>query len=122
MIRSGFDRAVRSVLRGSIVAALVFAAACDEGADAPENASRAATCRKLMVHILQITPRPGSDRPEADPARIQQLAAGIPIEDIEQCAATKDAASAAKKDAVIACMQEATDVAALRACIPAQAE
>lgn len=122
MIRSGLDRAVRSVLRGSIAVALVFAAACDDGADAPANASRVATCRKLMVHILQITPRPGSDRPETDPARIQELAARIPIEDIEQCAATKDAATAAKKDAVIACMQEATDAASLRACIPAQAE
>ena len=105
-----------------VLAPVVFAAACDEGAGVAEAGPRVAVCRKLMEHIFQITPKPGSDRAETDPARIQQLVTRIPIEDIEQCAATKDEASAAKKDAVIACMQAAGDVAALRACIPAQAE
>jgi hypothetical protein len=122
MIRSGFARVVGRLPGCAVAAVLVFAAGCDEGTEVAESAPRAVMCRKLMEHILQITPRPGSDRPETDPARIQQLAARIPIEDIDQCAATKDAASAAKKDAVIACMQAAGDVAALRACIPAQAE
>jgi hypothetical protein len=115
---------------------LGFAAACDEGTDQPdtahgtvETAQRQATCRQLIEHILQITPRPGSDRPETDPARIKQLAARVPIEDIEQCAAVKDAVKQGEPappeggtPKVIACMQAATDVAALRACIPAQAE
>jgi hypothetical protein len=113
---------------------LAFTAACDEGADTPETAQAAATqhkamCRQLIEHILQITPRPGSDRPETDPARIKELAARIPIEDIEQCAAVKDpvkkgepAPPEGQTPKVIACMQAATDVAALRTCIPAQAE
>jgi hypothetical protein len=127
MIRSGFARVVGRLPGCAVAAVLVFAAGCDEGTEVAESAPRAVMCRKLMEHILQITPRPGSDRPETDPARIQQLAARIPIEDIDQCAAPKDAApkdaaKAAKKDAVIACMQAAGDVAALRACIPAQAE
>ena len=106
----------------AIVALLLSVAACDEGTEVSENDSRVAVCRKLMAHIFQITPRPGSDRPETDPARIQALVARVPVEDIEQCAAVKDEASKAKKDAVLACMQAAGDVAALRACIPAQTE
>jgi hypothetical protein len=119
MIRSAVARIRRSVPRCAVAAALVFvlvfAAACDEGADAPQNAPRAAMCRQLMTHIFQITPPPGSDRPETDPARLQALTARVPIEDIEQCAAVKD-------EAVIRCMQEASDARALRKCIPAQAE
>jgi len=113
---------------------LAFTAACDEEADKPETAQHTAaqhkvTCRQLLEHILQITPRPGSDRPETDPARIKELAARIPIEDIEQCAAVKDPVKPGEPEPpegqtpkVIACMQAATDVAALRKCIPAQAE
>lgn len=113
---------------------LAFTAACDEEADKPETAQPTAaqhkvTCRQLIEHILQITPRPGSDRPETDPARIQELAARIPIEDIEQCAAVRDPVKQGEPEPpegqtprVIACMQAATDVAALRKCIPAQAE
>ncbi|HEX8113391.1 MAG TPA: hypothetical protein VF516_36930 [Kofleriaceae bacterium] len=108
---------------------LVFTAACDEEADKPETAQRAAMCRQLMAHIFQITPRPGSDRPETDPARIQELVARVPIEDIEQCAAVKDAVKPGEPPPpetqtpkVIACMQAATDARALRRCIPAQAE
>jgi hypothetical protein len=113
---------------------LAFTAACDEEADKPETAQLQATqhkvtCRQLIEHILQITPRPGSDRPETDPARIKELSARVPIEDIEQCAAVKDpvkkgepAPPEGQTPKVIACMQAATDVAALRKCIPAQAE
>ncbi len=95
-----------------VLAPVVFAAACDEEKGAPDTAQT--RCRQLMAHIFQITPRPGSDRPETDPARIQELVARVPIEDIEQCAAVKDA--------VFTCMQAATDARALRKCIPAQAE
>lgn len=115
---------------------LLFTAACGEGADQPdtaqgkvETAQRTVTCRQLIEHILQITPQPGSDRPQTDPARIKELAARVPIEDIEQCTAVKDAVKKGEPappeggtPRVIACMQAATDVAALRACIPPQAE
>jgi hypothetical protein len=110
-------------------AVLVFTAACDEEADRPETAQRKAMCRQLVEHILQITPRPGADRPETDPARLKELAARVPIEDIDQCTAIKDAVPPGapppaenQVPKVLACMQAAGDVAALRACIPAQAE
>jgi hypothetical protein len=113
---------------------LAVTAACDDEADKPEAvqpaaAQHKATCRQLIEHILQITPRPGSDRPETDPARIKELAARIPVEDIEQCAAVKDpvkqgepAPPEGQTPRVITCMQAATDVAGLHRCIPAQAE
>jgi hypothetical protein len=113
---------------------LALTAACDEEADRPETAQHEATqhkvtCQQLIEHILQITPRPGSDRPETDPARIKELAARIPVEDIEQCAAVKDpvkqgepAPPEGQTPRVITCMQAATDVAGLHRCIPAQAE
>lgn len=110
-----------------VLAPVVFAAACDEQKGTPDTAQ--SRCRQLMEHILQITPRPGSDRPETDPVRIKELAARIPIEDIEQCEAVKDPVKPGEPPPppgqtpkVIACMQAATDVAALRRCIPAQAE
>lgn len=101
---------------------LVLAAACEEGKDSPE-------CRRLLAHIIQITPRPGGGGPETDPAKIQQIVAQLPVEDMDQCAAVKDpvkpgepAPPAGQTPKVIACMQAATDVAALRACIPAKTE
>lgn len=116
-----------------IAPVLAFTMACDEETDRPSGSSVTArsttTCRQLIGHILQITPRPGSDRPETDPARLQELLARIPIEDIEQCEAVKDpvkqgepAPPEGQTPRVIACMQAATDVAALRKCIPAQTE
>ena len=126
---------IRIALALVVAPVLAFTAACDEGADQPETAEQRATaqhkatCRQLIEHILQITPRPGSDRPETDPARIKELAARVSIEDIEQCAAAWDpvkqgepAPPEGQTPKVIACMQAATDVAALRKCIPAQAE
>jgi hypothetical protein len=126
MARTALARIALALL---VAPVLVLTAACDEEAGKPESAQRKSTCRQLMEHILQITPRPGTDRPETDPARIAQLAARIPIEDIEQCEAIKDpvkkgepAPPEGQTPRVIACMQAATDVAALRTCIPAQAE
>lgn len=131
MVRIALARLALALLIAPILA---VTAACDDEADRPEAvqpaaAQHKATCRQLMEHILHITPRPGSDRPETDPARIQELAARIPVEDIEQCAAVKDpvkqgepAPPEGQTPRVITCMQAATDVAALHRCIPAQAE
>jgi hypothetical protein len=108
---------------------LVSTAACDDPADRAAPSPREAMCRQLIQHILEITPRPGSDRPETDPARIRELAARVPIEDIDQCAAIKDpvkpgepAPAEGQVPRVLACMQAAGDVAALKACIPAEVE
>jgi hypothetical protein len=117
------------MMRFMLVLVLVSAAACDEEKDTPDTAQRKAMCRQLMEHIVRITPRPDGGGPETDPARIQQIVAQLPVEDIEQCAAVKDpvkkgepAPPEGQTPKVIACMQAAADVAALRRCIPAQAE
>lgn len=96
---------------------IVLAAGCEEKQDSPEVAQRKADCRRLEAHIFQITPQAQgglAGLPEVDPRRVEQLVAKLPVEDIEQCAAARPE--------VIACMQAAADVAALRACIPAKAQ
>ncbi|HEY0483639.1 MAG TPA: hypothetical protein VGD37_39240 [Kofleriaceae bacterium] len=97
---------------------IVLAGACQPPKDLPEVAEQKAECQRLAAHIFEITPRPGetgAERGETDPKRIEALVAKLPVEDIQQCAAIKDRG-------VIACMQAAKDVAALRACIPAKKE
>jgi hypothetical protein len=110
------------------VAVLVFAVGCNEDSPATEPAQRQ-VCRQLMEHIIQVTPRPGSDRPETDPARVKEIAAKIPIEDIDLCAVVKDPVKKGEPPPpegqtprVIACMQAAKDPAELRACIPAKTD
>jgi len=96
----------------------VLAGGCEDEKDTPEVAQNKAECRRLEAHIFQITPRPGetgAERGVTDPKRIEELVAKVPVEDIQQCAAVKDRR-------VIACMQAAPDVAALRACIPTKTE
>lgn len=102
----------------ALVMVLVLAGACEDEKESPEVAQRKAECRRLEAHIFEITPRPGAtgaERGETDPKRIEELVAKVPVEDIDQCAAVKDRS-------VIACMQAARDVAAMRACIPAKKE
>jgi hypothetical protein len=101
--------------RVTLALVLVFAGACEDEKDSPEVAQRKAECRRLEDHIFEIMPRPGAEHGEADPKKREALVAALPVEDIEQCAAVKD-----RK--VIACMQEARDVATLRACVPASKE
>jgi predicted aldo/keto reductase-like oxidoreductase len=101
----------------SLVVAIALGglAGCDDDSAAGANPELVAECKKLEAHIIQITPARGGGPPETDPKRVEELVAKLPIEDIQQCAAVKD-----RK--VIACMMAATDVAKLRACIPAQTE
>ena len=104
---------MRSVILAMVI---VLAGACEDEKDSPESAQRKAECRQLEEHIFRITPSPSTrGGPEMDPGRIQELMAKVPVEDIEQCAAVKDRA-------VIACMQAARDVPAIRACIPPEHE
>lgn len=95
----------------AVIAGLPLAAACEEEKDDAETVARKAECRQLEDHIFRITPQPGTEHGETDPAKLAALMAKVPAEDIEQCAVVKD-----RK--VIACMQAAPDVAAVRACIP----
>ena len=100
--------------RVALILVIVFAGACEDQKDAPEAAQRKAECRRLEEHIFRITPGPGGELPASTPARIAELMAKVPVEDLEQCAAAKPEA--------IACMLAAPDVATLRACIPAKTE
>ena len=100
--------------RAALILVIVFAGACEDAKDAPEAAQRKLVCRQLEKHIFRITPGPGGELPASDPARIVELMAKVPVEDIEQCAAAKPEA--------ITCMLAAPDVATLRACIPAKPE
>jgi hypothetical protein len=110
MHRSCHVRVLSPVL--CLVLALVpLAAGCEDQKDTPDAAQRKAECRRLEDHIFRITPQPGAEHGQTDPARLAALMAKVPAEDIEQCAAVQD-----RK--VIACMQAAPDVAAVRACIP----
>jgi hypothetical protein len=100
----------------ALACALVLGGACDPGAvDAPDVARRKAECKRLEAHIFRISPETRgrlAGLSEAEQQKlIDQLVAGVPIEDIEQCAAAEPKA--------VACMQAAPDIAAIRACIPA---
>jgi hypothetical protein len=94
---------------------IALAGGCSDENNKPEEGALKAECRALEKHLFQITPRAPGGAPEADPKRLEELVAQVPIEDVEQCAAIKD-----RK--VIACMQAAGTVAAVRACIPAKKE
>jgi hypothetical protein len=103
------------VKRFALTIAIGFAAACGSGGvDPPEVAQRNAECRRLEAHILRISPESRAELDGLSEAeqqkRLDKLVAKVPIEDIQQCAAAAPA--------VIACMQQAPDVAAVRACIP----
>lgn len=115
--------------RVALVVIALLTAACEEERDSPAVARRKAECRQLLEHIVRITPQRGGEPPQTDPARIRQLVAQLPVEDVEQCAAVQDpvkpgepAPPEGQTPKVIACMQAAADVAALRACIPARVE
>jgi len=99
--------------RAWILLAVVVAACGSEANDSSELAGRKAECRRLEEHLFQVSPQSqltglsASDQHK----RLDQLMAGVPVEDIAQCAAADPV--------VVACMQKAADVAAVRACIPA---
>jgi hypothetical protein len=84
--------------------------------DPPEVAQRKQACKVLHEHLFRISPQSGlAGLSEAEQQKkLAQLQAGVPIEDIEQCAAADPK--------VVACMQQAADVAAVKACIPAPKE
>jgi hypothetical protein len=79
--------------------------------DPPDAATRKAECRELAVHFVAI-----SDQSHGSP---EEIAAKLPIEDIEQCAAAdKDKQGNNRKPEVLACARDATSVDALKKCLP----
>jgi len=101
-------------MKRALILLAVLAGACgSESNDSPEAAARKADCHRLEDHLFRISPQSkldGLSEPEQR-KQLEQLMAGVPVEDTAQCAAADPA--------VIACMQKAADVAAVRACIPA---
>ncbi len=90
---------------------MMFAACKAEEVDAPQ-------CKQLLAHIYKISPETKAKlegKAEADvDATVDKLVAALPPEDIAQCAAADPK--------VVACMQQAADIPAVRACIPAPKE
>lgn len=78
----------------------VYATLHDEDKDAPDVAARKAECRKVIAHIIELTPDHGEVK--------------TPIEDVEQCGAAYPES--------VACMGAAKDLAAVKECIPASVE
>lgn len=78
----------------------VYATLHDEDKDPADVAARKAECRKVIDHVISLTP---------DHSEVK-----TPIEDVEQCGAAYPEA--------VACMGAANDLAAVHDCIPASVE
>ena len=78
----------------------VYATLNDEDKDPADVAARKAECRKVIDHIIALTPDHGEVK--------------TPIEDVEQCGAAYPES--------VACMGAAKDLAAVRECFPASIE
>jgi hypothetical protein len=105
----------RTVMALVVVLAGVLATGCGKDQpDPPELAQRKLACKALGEHLFRISPQAHlQGLSEAEQRkRVDELQAGVPVEDIEQCAAADPK--------VIACMQAAADVAAVKACVPAR--
>jgi len=99
----------------ALVFVAVLASACgSDKPDPPEVAQRKAGCMGLQEHLFRISPQGRArleGKSEAEQRNeISRFLAAVPFEDIAQCAAADPK--------VVACMQEAADVAAVRACVP----
>ncbi len=78
----------------------VYATLHDEDKDPPEVAARKAECRKVIDHIIALTPEHGEVQ--------------VPIEDVEQCGAAYAGA--------VACMAQAQTLDRVKDCIPTAVE
>jgi hypothetical protein len=88
----------------------------DEQKDPAEIAARKEQCRQLERHIFELSPKHDKS--------VDELVAGVPIEDIEQCAAAdKDKKTGVdRKPQVIACMMASSTLDAVKGCVPKPAE
>jgi hypothetical protein len=83
----------------------VYATLNDEDKDPADVAARKAECRKVIHHVIEVTP---------GVSNVDEANAKVPIEDVEQCGAAYPES--------VACMEAAKDLAAVRACIPTAVE
>ena len=98
-----------------LVLAIALLTACEEGEqDSPAVAARKVDCKQLEAHIFRISPQSApqfSGLSESDAQQLaDRMAAKLPPEDIDQCAAGEPE--------ITSCMKTAGDVAAIKACIP----
>ncbi len=98
--------AVLSLLLTAIFAVGIYATITNEDQDTPEQAARKAECRRLARHNFELAGVPA--------AQLDEAVAKVPIEDIEQCGAGFPES--------VACMQAATSIEVLHACVPATIE
>jgi hypothetical protein len=96
-----------AILFAALFTVGIYATVTDEDKDEPAFAARKAECRKLVTHLIEMSP-------EAAGKNSEELAAKIPVEDIELCAASYPE--------VVACMQGAANLPAARACMPVAVE
>ncbi len=99
--------AVLAAVFAALFALGIYATLNDEQHDPPDVAARKAECRKLEQHLIEMSP-------EAAGKNAEELAAKLPIEDIELCGAAYPE--------VVACMQRTADLGAARACVPVPVE
>jgi len=86
-----------------------YATLTAEDVDSPAVAARKTRCKDVLAHIFELSPQSkqsGKSTPE--------LLDGVPVEDLEQCAAAYPQ--------VIDCMDESVDLDALHACVPVTIE
>jgi hypothetical protein len=87
-----------------LVLALLAFTACDEApADTAAVSATKAQCRKLLAHAVTITPRGAG-------LNAEEVAAALPVEDIDGCVHTEPE--------IRDCMLDAPDLEKFRACIP----
>lgn len=98
----------------ALVLVALLAACSDAPVDAPAVAAAKVECKKLEAHVFRISPQSApkfAGLSEADATQLaDSMVAKLPAEDIDQCAAGEPE--------IIACMQTAPDVAAIKACVP----
>lgn len=86
-----------------VFATAIYATLHDDNKQSPELAARQVECRNLARHVIEISPQRGQ-------RSVEELLAKVPVEDIEQCGAAYPE--------VVSCMEKASDVAGVRACVP----
>jgi hypothetical protein len=91
----------------AVFAISIYATLNDENKDQPDVAARKDQCRQLVHHLIEISP-------QREGRSVEEAAAKVPVEDIEQCGAAYPES--------VACMNKATDLAAIKNCIPEHVE
>lgn len=90
-----------------MIAALVFTAcgSDEQKPDKPAVVAAKAQCKQVLTHIVQVSP-------QAAGRSVDEIVAGLPVEDLQSCVASEPE--------IRACMLTAADVAAVKKCLPSE--